>query len=61
MDTLDAWSDKDQSIVVSQPEGFMFDVLMRAKVMAAPEDVYAILTDPNCLSVFKNLKVRCSG
>lgn len=60
--TVESWNEKDQEIVVSQPAGFLFDILLRAKVESAPEDVYAILTDPKAVDIFRNIKVlfHCS-
>lgn len=35
--SVDSWSDSDQRIVVSQPAaGFLYDLIMRAKVKVAP-------------------------
>jgi hypothetical protein len=43
--------------VVSQPAaGFLYDLIMRAKIDAAPDDVYAVLKDPDSHEIFRGIK-----
>jgi hypothetical protein len=55
--TVNSWNEKDQEIVISQPAGLLFDILLRAKVQSSPEDIYAILTDPKAVGIFRGIKV----
>lgn len=41
---------------VYTPDGLFCQVEVRAKIPLAPEEVYAILTDPDNRKVFKNIK-----
>ena len=52
----DAWEEKDQRIEVI--EGDAISLRLRAKVHGKPSMVYTILTDPNGVNVFRNIKVR---
>ncbi len=44
--TTDSWSDNDQKISVRSAPGYLFDLLLRSKLEASPEEVYNVLTDP---------------
>eukprot|EP00775_Hariotina_reticulata_P013383 gene13383-13510_t len=55
--TVDTWSDKNQKIEVSQPgQGFLYDLILRAKLDASPEDVYTVLIDPKSHEIFRGIK-----
>uniref|UniRef100_A0A383VA10 Coenzyme Q-binding protein COQ10 START domain-containing protein n=1 Tax=Tetradesmus obliquus TaxID=3088 RepID=A0A383VA10_TETOB len=55
--SVDSWSEKDQRIVVSQPaSGFLYDLILRAKIDAPPDDVYTVLRDPNSHEIFRGIK-----
>ena len=52
---MDAWDERDQRIEVV--EGEAIGLRLRAKVEGRPSMIYEILTDPNCVDVFRNIKV----
>lgn len=54
--TVDNWSDKDQKIQVKEDKGFHLQLQLRARIDAPPEEVFHILTDPACASIFRNIK-----
>ena len=57
----DAWNEKDQRIEVTEGagpnSGPAIGLRLRAKIEGSPALVYQILTDPNCVEVFRNIKV----
>ncbi|KAF6254530.1 hypothetical protein COO60DRAFT_311664 [Scenedesmus sp. NREL 46B-D3] len=59
--SVDSWSEKDQRIVVSQPaSGFLYDLILRAKIDAPPDDVYDVLRDANSHQIFRGIKETLS-
>lgn len=59
--SVDSWSEKDQRIIVSQPAaGFLYDLILRAKIDAHPDDVYAVLKDPRSHEIFRGIKETLS-
>ncbi|GIL94998.1 hypothetical protein Vretimale_1111 [Volvox reticuliferus] len=56
LDTKEAWNEKDQTITVSEGNGFLYNLTLRAKVDSKPSDIYSILTDPNTVSIFRSIK-----
>ncbi|KAG2444777.1 hypothetical protein HXX76_001520 [Chlamydomonas incerta] len=54
--TTEAWKEKDQAITVTEGNGFLYNLKLRAKVDAAPSEIYDILTDPNTVSIFRSIK-----
>ncbi|PNW88525.1 hypothetical protein CHLRE_01g033150v5 [Chlamydomonas reinhardtii] len=54
--TTEAWKEKDQAITVTEGNGFLYNLKLRAKVDATPSDIYDILTDPNTVSIFRSIK-----
>lgn len=61
----DAWNEKDQRIEVTEGagpnSGTAIGLRLRAKIDGSPSLVYQILTDPNCVEVFRNIKVGWAG
>lgn len=53
---VENWSDADQKIVVTSKPGFLWSVLLRAKIDASPDIVYKILTDENPQNIFRGIK-----
>ncbi|GFR39789.1 hypothetical protein Agub_g274 [Astrephomene gubernaculifera] len=56
MDKIENWHEKDQAITVSEGNGFLYNLALRAKVDSSPNDIYSILTDPNTVSIFRSIK-----
>ncbi|KAF8065845.1 OCT4 [Scenedesmus sp. PABB004] len=55
--SVDAWSEADQRIIVSQPAaGFLYDLILRARIDAAPDAVYAVLTHPHSHEIFRGIR-----
>ncbi|KAG2448948.1 hypothetical protein HYH02_005704 [Chlamydomonas schloesseri] len=54
--TTEAWNEKNQAITVTEGNGFLYNLKLRAKVDASPSEIYDILTDPNTVSIFRSIK-----
>lgn len=56
--TVEDWSEKDQRIVVRTTPGtkVLADLVLRAKVSASPDEVYAVLTYPDSHVIFRGIK-----
>jgi len=53
---VDAWNEKDRQIEVAEGNGFLYSLKLRAKLEEKPSVVYEILTDPDSVRVFRNIK-----
>ncbi|GAX85056.1 hypothetical protein CEUSTIGMA_g12476.t1 [Chlamydomonas eustigma] len=53
---VDAWNEKDQQIEVAEGNGFLYSLKLRAKLEDKPSAVYEILTNPDSVLVFRNIK-----
>ncbi|GIL63457.1 hypothetical protein Vafri_17494 [Volvox africanus] len=56
MDKKEAWNEKDQTITVSEGNGFLYNLKLRAKVDSKPNDIYNVLIDPKTVSIFRSIK-----
>ncbi|EFJ40166.1 hypothetical protein VOLCADRAFT_108304 [Volvox carteri f. nagariensis] len=56
MDTQEAWNEKGQTITVSEGNGALYNLTLRAKIDSKPTDIYRILIDPNTVSIFRSIK-----
>jgi hypothetical protein len=52
----DGYTKDDEKLVVSQPDGFMAQISLTARVDFPPDGIYDILTDPDNARLFRNLK-----
>mmetsp|Transcript_37807 Transcript_37807/g.106838 ORF Transcript_37807/g.106838 Transcript_37807/m.106838 type:complete len:241 (-) Transcript_37807:266-988(-) len=48
--------DGDTRITVTQPDGFLLKVEVLAKIDLPPKELYSILTDPERVGIFRNIK-----
>ncbi|KAG2501807.1 hypothetical protein HYH03_000307 [Edaphochlamys debaryana] len=55
-DTVESWEEKGQRITVTEGNGFLYNLQLRAKVDSSPDAIYDILTDPDTNSVFRSIK-----
>jgi hypothetical protein len=55
--SVESWRDADQRIEVSSRPGFLWNVLLRARINASPDEVYSILTDEHPERIFRGIKV----
>ncbi|KIY98108.1 hypothetical protein MNEG_9855 [Monoraphidium neglectum] len=56
--TVEDWSEKDCKVVVRTTPGsnLLADLVLRAKVDASPDEVYAVLTNPDSHLIFRGIK-----
>lgn len=53
--TIETWDRHDCKVTVSQPEGFMCKVKLRAKIDFPPEEVFQLLIDPDNARYFSTV------
>ncbi|KAI8467121.1 MAG: hypothetical protein J3K34DRAFT_524027 [Monoraphidium minutum] len=56
--TVEDWSEKDSKIVVRTEPGanVLADLILRSKVPASPDEVYAVLKHPDSHAIFRGIK-----